>query len=231
MNQCATFSPTWGDTKVSAANPCASITSKTPSIVAAAASHVRSSDKPMPKTKPVKTNSVTSTLGCVHQTDGTVIKLIGDAIFAVWNAPEPQAGHQELACRAALLLRDQLVPFEAENESFLFHTRVGLHFGVACVGNCGSAERFDYTAIGSDINLASDHLMGAVEGKFICRSVGHFRLKGVDRVLEVFELVATPECAQPTRVWREAFKEALRRFRQPESSKTCGRCLDTTKRG
>jgi class 3 adenylate cyclase len=48
---------------------------------------------------------------CIHKTDGTVVKYIGDAIFAFWNAPEQQVDHQERACQAALLFRDQVVSF------------------------------------------------------------------------------------------------------------------------
>ena len=172
------------------------------------------------------------TISCVHQTDGTVIKLIGDAIFAIWNAPELQRNHQELACQAALLLRDKLVEFDAANEILPLRTRVGLHTGLACVGNCGSSERFDYTAIGANVNLASrleslnkhlgteilasDSMIEPVASTFVVRSAGHFRLKGSDRVLEVFELVGSGRCAEGTRPWREAFAEGLRKFQRAE---------------
>lgn len=172
------------------------------------------------------------TIGCIHQAEGTVVKLIGDAIFAIWNAPEPQPNHQELACRAALLLRDKLVEFDAANESFPMKTRVGLHAGPACVGNCGSTDRFDYTAIGANINLASrleglnkhvgtdilasDDIIAAVENKFVSRSVGHFRMKGSDRVMEIFELIGSPDFAESTRPWRESFADGLRQFKRGE---------------
>ena len=111
-------------------------------------------------------------------------------------------------------------------------TRVGLHSGSACVGNCGSADRFDYTAIGANINLASrleglnkhvgteilasDDIIAAVENKFVSRSVGHFRMKGSDRVMEIFELIGSPDCAESTRPWRESFAEGLRQFKRGE---------------
>jgi adenylate cyclase len=172
------------------------------------------------------------TIPCIHQTDGTVVKLIGDAIFAIWNAPEAQANHAVLACRAALLLRDKLVEFESANESFPMHTRVGLHSGPACVGNSGSNERFDYTAIGANINLASrleglnkylgtdilasDEIIGAVDTQFVSRAVGHFKLKGCDRVVEVHELLGLPESAEKTKAWRDTFADALRKFKRAD---------------
>ena len=172
------------------------------------------------------------TIGCVQASDGTVVKLIGDAIFAVWNAPEPQPNHQSLACRAALALREKLVRFDAASESLPMHTRVGLHAGVACVGNCGSAERFDYTAIGANINLASrleglnkhlgtdilasEEIIAAVEKEFVSRPVGQFRLKGCDRVVGVHELIGNAAVRESTAPWREAFTVALRKFQRAE---------------
>lgn len=172
------------------------------------------------------------TIPCIHQTEGTVVQLVGDAIFSVWNAPEPQANHNERACRAALLLRDKLVSFESANESFPLKTRVGLHAGLATVGNCGSADRFTYTALGAETNmasrleglnkylgtevLASSAVLAPVEDLFVFRPLGHFRLKGSDRVLEVNELLGTADLREKSKPWREPFNDALRKFKHRE---------------
>ena len=58
-------------------------------------------------------NYYEAAIGCIHQTDGTVVNLVADAILAIWNAPQPQSDHQERACRAALLLNQQLVHFQS----------------------------------------------------------------------------------------------------------------------
>ena len=171
------------------------------------------------------------TISCIHKTDGTVIQLIGDAIFALWNAPEPQADHGERACRAALLLRDAVVKFD-ETHDFPMRTRVGLHMGTVSVGNLGSADRFDYSAIGANTNLASRleglnkhlgtdilisaELMDAVREKFVGRSVGHFKLKGFDRVLEIFELIGLAEEREKNAEWLKKFHEGLRHFKRAE---------------
>ena len=89
---------------------------------------------------------------CIHFTEGTIVKYIGDAIFAFWNAPDPQDDHPFRAAEAALRFRDQ------DNHQFngkKVLTRIGLHTGEANVGNFGSTTRVDYTAFGENINLAS----------------------------------------------------------------------------
>lgn len=141
---------------------------------------------------------------CIHPTDGTVVKYIGDAIFAFWNAPEPQPDHAVRACEAALLFRSQVL-HEINGRELL--TRIGLHTGFANVGNFGSTTRVDYTALGENINLASrmeglnKHLgtetlltgntFSQVGGKFHTRYLGKFKLKGFERVVEVHELVGS----------------------------------------
>lgn len=164
---------------------------------------------------------------CVHHTDGTIVKYIGDAIFAFWNAPDPQNDHQFRACEAALRFRDQ--PPQYMNGQQLI-TRIGLHTGVANVGNFGSRARVDYTALGENINLASrmesfNKYMGTevlltgetqagVEGRVVTRFLGSFRLKGFERNVEVHELVGLPEKAEASRPLREAFAAAVKRFKQ-----------------
>ncbi|HVY68577.1 MAG TPA: adenylate/guanylate cyclase domain-containing protein [Verrucomicrobiae bacterium] len=163
--------------------------------------------------------------GCIHPTDGTVVKFIGDAIFAIWNAPERQANHQELACRGVLLLRDEVSAFFSSKGGTNVCTRIGLHCGVANVGNFGSSSRVDYTALGENINLASrmeglnkytgtDILVTGdvhkhVSEKFVFRHAGRFKLKGFEKAVEVHELLATVDKAEESRAWREAFAGAL----------------------
>jgi adenylate cyclase len=89
---------------------------------------------------------------------GTVDKFIGDAVMVFWNAPNPQPDHVGRACRAALAGRaacDRLnCQFETEGLKPFF-TRFGIHVGEAVVGNLGSTERMNYTALGNTVNLAA----------------------------------------------------------------------------
>lgn len=89
---------------------------------------------------------------------GTVDKFIGDAVMVFWNAPRPQPDHVERACRAALAAK---AASDALNAKFAaeglapFDIRIGLHVGEVVVGNLGSAERMEYTALGTTVNLAA----------------------------------------------------------------------------
>jgi adenylate cyclase len=171
-------------------------------------------------------------LQCIHETDGTVMDLVGDAIFAIWNAPVEQSDHGERAFRAALKLQTQLAAFNAAQQNLPLRTRVGLHTGVVCVGNIGSELRFDYAAVGENTNLASrleglnKHLgtrvlasraiQRVVEDKITSRLVGHIQVKGFARAVEIHELLGPSELAEPTRPWREKFGGALAHFRRRE---------------
>lgn len=165
---------------------------------------------------------------CIQAEDGTVVKFIGDAIFAMWNAPERQKDHQAMACRGALRLSKEVSAFESAKKDLDVRTRIGLHCGVANVGNFGSKQRVDYTALGENINLASrmeglNKYMGtdvlitgdvyrAVSDKFTTRFCGKFKLKGFERAVEVYELIADKAQAEETRLWREAYDAALKLY-------------------
>jgi adenylate cyclase len=89
---------------------------------------------------------------------GTIDKFIGDAVMVFWNAPNPQPDHVERACRAALAARlaCQKLNSQFETEGLRpFFTRFGIHVGDAVVGNLGSNERMNYTALGNTVNLAA----------------------------------------------------------------------------
>jgi adenylate cyclase len=169
----------------------------------------------------------TAVAECIHKTDGTVVKYIGDAIFAFWNAPEAQADHAMRACEAALRLRECGV---GTFDGHRLRTRIGIHTGEAHVGNFGSLDRVDYTALGESVNLAS-RLEGlnkylntecvisrttkdGIGDRLVTRLLGEFQLKGFDKAVEVFELVDLPAQAEASRAWREAFAEALKNYRE-----------------
>jgi adenylate cyclase len=169
-------------------------------------------------------------IGCVHKTDGTVMNLIGDAIFAIWNAPQEQPDHQQRACQSALLLNANLIRFEASNRGLPLRTRIGLHPGTVCVGNIGSSHHFDFTAIGDAVNMASRleglnkhlgtnilatrNLQKEVEHTIVTRLVGHFKFKGFDSVVEVYELIAMTDAEEVTKPWRESFAKGIWNFQR-----------------
>jgi len=93
-----------------------------------------------------------------HETSGVIDKYIGDAVMAIWNAPNPVKDHAQMACRAALsCLKAEKELCESPTWQGLpiFQTRFGLHRDKVMVGHFGAPSRMNYTAIGDGVNLAS----------------------------------------------------------------------------
>jgi len=93
---------------------------------------------------------------------GTVDKFIGDAVMAVFGSPALQADHARRALRAALAMAEKAREFHTWMESRFpnrglsdFRIGIGVHTGEAVVGNIGSPQRFEFTAIGDTVNTAS----------------------------------------------------------------------------
>lgn len=89
---------------------------------------------------------------------GTVDKFIGDAIMAFWGAPLEDGEQARHACEAAWEMQAAMAALRqeyAEGGLPALHMRIGIHSGPAVVGNMGSVDRFDYTAIGDTVNLAA----------------------------------------------------------------------------
>lgn len=98
----------------------------------------------------------------IQRHDGAIDKYIGDSIMAFWNAPLDVPDHPRKACLAAL---DMLAALERMNREDRFGFRalglppveigIGINTGDACVGNMGSASRFDYSVVGDAVNVAA----------------------------------------------------------------------------
>jgi adenylate cyclase len=89
---------------------------------------------------------------------GTLDKFIGDAIMAFWNAPVDVPDHQIKAVSSALTMLSHLKTLNVafrEKFGLTIKIGVGLHCGCVRVGNMGSADLFDYTLIGDNVNLTS----------------------------------------------------------------------------
>ncbi|MEQ1492786.1 MAG: adenylate/guanylate cyclase domain-containing protein, partial [Terricaulis sp.] len=100
----------------------------------------------------------------IIETGGTIDKYMGDAILAFWNAPLDQVDHAERALKAARsivvrmdeLNREWKAEADAAGRTFEeVRIGIGLNTGSCCVGNLGSERRFDYSAIGDSVNIAS----------------------------------------------------------------------------
>ncbi len=152
----------------------------------------------------------------IFETKGTLIKYIGDAVFAIWGAPLRMPDHATQACRAAVAMTrvERLV------------TRIGVHTGSMLVGNLGSSQRFDYTAIGDTVNLAarlesankllgtravvSGETLAATDGGLVVRALGRFRVVGRSEPVAIYELLgATGEATRPDAAAIERFERSL----------------------
>lgn len=109
---------------------------------------------------------------------GTIDKFMGDAVMAFWNAPLDNDDHVRAACRAALKMIADVEAFNAKRlrkpkrprtgqkdqkntgrtpavKVHQINVGIGINTGQCVVGNMGSDTRFDYTALGDPVNVAS----------------------------------------------------------------------------
>jgi len=89
----------------------------------------------------------------IMENGGIVNKFAGDAVMALWNAPEDQPDHALLACRAAMQAQQDLVSLDAVGP--VVRWGFGINTGTVVAGNVGSGRRQEYTVIGDPVNRAA----------------------------------------------------------------------------
>jgi adenylate cyclase len=183
---------------------------------------------------------------------GTVDKYMGDAIMAFWNAPLDDPRHGEHAVRAALEMRETMAQLNAQwaeralqsgSEFRLLKFGIGLNTGECCVGNLGSTLRFDYSAIGDEVNISS-RLEGASKifgvdivasaatraeaPDFAWLEIDQVLLKNKTRPTAVFVLAGSPSYAASPAFQRLAglHEEILRAYRAREFAGASQRARD-----
>jgi len=136
-------------------------------------------------------------VACTFENEGTLDKFIGDAILVLFNAPLDQADHTERAVRTAAKIQQEL----AGHPSGL-SVGVGVHRGAAVIGNIGTPQRMEYTAIGSTVNIASRLCDFAKPGEIVVsqqvlaqlaeghrfESLGAVEVKGISQPLQLSRL-------------------------------------------
>ena len=137
---------------------------------------------------------------------GTLDKFIGDAIMAFWGAPKDDLDHARHAVQAALKMKEELDRINhAGSEKGLpeIGIGIGINSGTVSVGNFGSNERFDYTVMGDNVNLASrleganknygttilisESTHGQVKDLFFHRYIDKVQVKGRQQAIDIFE--------------------------------------------
>ena len=143
---------------------------------------------------------------------GTLDKFIGDAIMAEFGTPTAQPDHPRRALLAALEMARAAQDFRGWMQQRFgdrglpeFGIGVGVHTGDAVVGNIGSSQRLDYTAIGDTVNtasrlesatksvgcavLASRSTIDAAGPGVRTGKTDRIQVKGRDQPIEVFEVL------------------------------------------
>jgi len=132
--------------------------------------------------------------------DGIVDKYVGDELVALFTKSTPQGSHQLLAVETALEIQAELDRLNKEWEITgrpVISVGVGIHTGEVVLGQIGSFDRRDYTAIGANMNFAarlqglaksnqiviSEATYVGLTGKIMARRVGPFEVKGFGDVL------------------------------------------------
>ena len=143
----------------------------------------------------------------IFQHGGTIDKFIGDAIMVLFGAPQDMAAEEQLKratdCAKAMqhAMADITRVWKAVGAESL-QMRIGIHHGKAVVGNFGSTQRADYTAIGPTVNFAARIETAAEPGQvFVSEAtsklmderatvrVGAFELKGIEGEATLYRLV------------------------------------------
>lgn len=168
----------------------------------------------------------TDVVDVVFKNQGTLLKFIGDAIFAIWGAPIKVPNHAETAIRTALAIQHGVHKLNSTKRYPPLLTRIGIHTGPMLVGNLGSARRQEYTAIGDSVNLASrveglNKYLGTyllfteatrrdAGGLIDAIPVATVRVKGRKEAVELFTVFEPAIRGESLSTW----KQALDRFRK-----------------
>jgi adenylate cyclase len=172
-------------------------------------------------------------VGTVFQYNGTLDKFIGDSIMAVFGAPVECDNHAEQAVLAALEMKKLLETFNetrAEIKKELLDVGIGICTGDVIVGNLGSPERFEYTAIGDTVNLASrveganryygtyilinESTRNVLSDEIVCREIDQIRVKGRKKPVVIYEVVEIRnELSSEQELYLNIYNEGLDQFK------------------
>jgi len=148
----------------------------------------------------------------IFRNNGMLDKYTGDGIMAIFGAPIENSEHAILSCRAVLDFKNlSKMQFEKAGKPVQLITRVGVNSGNLIVGNIGSSNRMDYTAIGDTVNLSarlegvnkiygtqnmiSETTYEMVKHRILCREIDYIRVKGRDAALKIYTVIADQETA------------------------------------
>ena len=143
--------------------------------------------------------------------DGFVDKFIGDGLLCFFGDPIAHKDHALRAVQTAIEMQQvvrELGPIiQQEFGLDPIVIRIGINTGYVIIGNMGSAERMEYTVLGSEVNLAQRLESSATPGEIMIsentyqhikdqvkvRDMGEIQVKGFERDVKVYEIELPPE--------------------------------------
>ena len=173
---------------------------------------------------PLLNEYLTGMTDIVFSHDGTVAKIVGDALHVLFGAPGEQPDHSARAVACALDLDEYAVSFQQRCRKkgiTLGITRIGVHAGPAIVGNFGGGRFFDYTAYGDTVNVAArleaankyfgshvcvSSVLAEKVNDFCGRPIGDLMLRGKSEAMRAFEPLRREKFeSAATKSYMEAF--------------------------
>lgn len=181
---------------------------------------------------------------------GTIDKFIGDAVMAIWGAPHDDVEHAANCVRAAFKMMASLDTLRLDWEKRglpYVDIGIGINTGMVSVGNFGSDQRFDYTVMGDNVNLAarlegsnkvygtniiiSEYTRAALGDGFFCREIDLVRVKGKAMPVRIYEPICVGEPEPEVKQAAEAFGQALRHYARREFAEAEGILLTLNQTG
>jgi adenylate cyclase len=179
---------------------------------------------------------LTTMTDIVDAHDGYVDKYIGDAVMAFWGGLIPDRDHARKAVRAAIAMRAacvRLAPGWKRRYGVEVAARAGINSGEGIVGNMGSQNKYNYTAMGDMVNIASrlegankpygtylmisDATYAHVRESIDARELDLMTVKGKERPIIVYEVLGETGATDATLLSAvERYHEGLRRYRTRE---------------
>jgi adenylate cyclase len=180
-------------------------------------------------------------VGPVDATGGYVERFLGDSALVFWNAPLSDPKHAVNAVKAAFEIIDGVKRAREEDEARGekgFTIKVGINTGPAVVGNIGSKDRYSYTAMGEDVNLAArlegvpplygclivtgEHTARLAREEFLMRELDWLLVKGAARPMAIYQPIATLDKATDSqRDLVARFAVALEHYRARRFTEAC----------
>lgn len=164
----------------------------------------------------------------VFKYDGTLDKYMGDAIMAIFGAPVAYEDHAARACYACLDMMSELKELQKGWQALglpELDIGIGLNTGPMSVGNMGSTVRFDYTAMGDNVNLGSrlegtnkqygthiiisEYTYAAAGSAVYARELDCVRVKGKHEPVRIYELLGRGTVPASEKEFIDTFEKAI----------------------